>query len=424
LTVTADFVCCRIYAFGLRERGCQKYVTDRSSEVREVFRVMFLYWGRRGFSRFAFDVGRAAVADPDVTATVSVARQNENFDCFRQAGFRLFPVDTFHTNLGALTQLWRISQLRQRLVDCLQHDSIEAVIDLMPHIWSPAMTLAIRRAGIPYLCVIHDAAPHPGDQTGRAKILIDCALRNASHVLTLSKTTAGRLIAMGKAPAGKITALFHPDLSYGARSNPRRRRPGERIRLLFMGRIMRYKGLPLFLDAIDLLRAEGVAVEAGIFGEGRLGRSAGRLAGMGIEVVNRWLNDGEISAVLSRFDALVASHIEASQSGVVAAALGAGLPVVATPVGGLVEQITDGVTGTVARRADARSLADGVKRLFSPDLYHSVCESIIQTKGQRSMARFVRECVRTAADICVSTELRVSRRPVAEECLIKAPGTQ
>jgi hypothetical protein len=83
------------------------------------------------------------------------------------------------------------------------------------------------------------------------------------------------------------------------------------------------------------LRAEGVPVSVGVFGEGALVESAARLDAMGAEVVNRWLTEPEIGTILQRYQALVLSHIEASQSDVAATAFGAGLPVIATPDGPL-----------------------------------------------------------------------------------------
>ncbi len=50
---------------------------------------------------------------------------------------------------------------------------------------------------------------------------------------------------------------------------------------------------------------------------------------------------------------------------VVAAAYGAGLPVVATPVGGLAEQVVDGTTGVLARGStSAADFADAIRRLI------------------------------------------------------------
>lgn len=106
---------------------------------------------------------------------------------------------------------------------------------------------------------------------------------------------------------------------------------------------------------------------------------------------------GNRGIFLPRFHAVVLSHIEASQSGVAAVALGAGLPIIATPVGGIVEQIKDETTGVLANRIDATSLADAAKRLLlDPQLYQAICQNIADQKGDRSVPRFVEELVRHA----------------------------
>jgi glycosyltransferase involved in cell wall biosynthesis len=128
---------------------------------------------------------------------------------------------------------------------------------------------------------------------------------------------------------------------------------------------------------------------------------------MGLELVNRRLSDEEVGDTLLRYDALIASHIEASQSGVVAAALGAGLPCIVTPVGGLVEQIADGETGMIAEEATASALAAAVRRLFfTPNLYSTICSTIALRRDQRSMSRFLAECVRVAAGTIATRQRR------------------
>ena len=57
---------------------------DGHGRVVDPARVMFLYWGRRGLTQFALEVGRAAVADPGLQASLSVSRQNENFAAFNE----------------------------------------------------------------------------------------------------------------------------------------------------------------------------------------------------------------------------------------------------------------------------------------------------------------------------------------------------
>jgi glycosyltransferase involved in cell wall biosynthesis len=362
-------------------------------------RIMFMYWGRRGLSRFVRDLAHATIADPKGGATVSLSRQNEEAMSFGQLGPRLFLIDTFTASHGAITQAWRIPLLRRDLVVQLKKDRTDAVIDLMPHVWSPFVVSAIQGAGVRYICVVHDADDHPGDRSAVVTPFLRRAAYQADHVLTLSHAVGKRLLASGRLRPHRLSTLFHPDLQFAARRIQRQSpAAGTPLRLLFLGRIMTYKGLPLFLDTVDRLRAEGVAVSPGVFGEGPVATHARRMAEMGIEVVNRRLSDEEVGDVLLRHDALIAPHVEASQSGVVAAALGAGLPCVVTPVGGLVEQIADGETGMVADEPTASALSAAVRRLFfTPTLYSTICLTIVLRRDQRSMDRFLAECVRVAA---------------------------
>jgi len=361
----------------------------------EAARVMFVYWGRRGaLPQFALEVARTARANPLIEATISVSRQNEIFPMYEEFGPALFAVDTFSTNAGALFQAPRTALLRRRLYRRLRHDRTQAVIELMPHVWSPLVMPVVRKAGARYCSIIHDADAHPGDGTSWVKPILDWPLRTADLIITLSSAVAERLAGSGRVPRQRLLTMFHPDLSYAMRQVKHPPVPGEPLRLLFLGRIMPYKGLSLFLDSVDVLRDEGIAVEVGVFGEGPLGANSERLRRLGAEVVNRWLSNDEIADAFARYHAVVLSYTEASQSGVAAAAFGAGIPVVATPVGGLAEQVKDGVTGVLALRADALALAEATKRLLlDPELYRATCTNLAETAKHRCMARFVSDIV-------------------------------
>lgn len=358
-------------------------------------RVLFTYWGRRGaLSRFTFELGRTALANSKLATTISISHQNESFARYREFGAALFPIDTFETGLGALTQAWRIPSIRRTITARLIQDRIQAVIELMPHVWSPLVMPIVKNIGVHYTTIIHDADGHPGDLSAWAKRWGDQTLHDANLVLTLSQAVSDRLIATGRVPRSRLRKLFHPDLTYGAFTPHEPPRLGEPLRLLFFGRLMAYKGLSLFLDMIELLRQDGIPVQVGVFGEGALGTTAERLTAIGAEVVNRWIEESEIQTIFSRFHAIVLGHTEASQSGVAAVAFGVGLPVIATPVGGLVEQVKDGITGVLAARADAAALTQAVKRLLlDPIFYRSVCQHIAQSKNERSMTKFVAACL-------------------------------
>src|SRR6185295_13022072 len=242
-----------------------------------------------------------------------VSRQSELFGAFTEFGSSLVAVDTFSSNLGALSSSWRIPIVRRRLYDELAARRIEAVIDLMPHVWSPFVTAVIRGAGALYVPIVHDAIAHPGDGTGWANWLIGRSTAGADLVITLSEAVAQELLSSGRVEEPKLRTLFHPDLSYVPAHPGRGLERGLPKRLLFLGRLMKYKGLSLLLDALEILRNENVSVTLGVFGEGNIDDELPRLHLFGAEVVNRWLASEEIAGVLGRFDAVVLPYLEASQ---------------------------------------------------------------------------------------------------------------
>jgi glycosyltransferase involved in cell wall biosynthesis len=152
-----------------------------------------------------------------------------------------------------------------------------------------------------------------------------------------------------------------------------------------------YKGLPIFVSAVEKIRAKGIPIEIGVFGEGHLGRERRRLEALGATIVNQWIAESEIDEIFARYDALVLSHIEASQSGVASVALGSGVPVVTTPVGGLTEQVIHEVNGLVADSVTADALAAQIFRLATQaGLYDRLSNMISQGLPQQSMRAFLK----------------------------------
>jgi glycosyltransferase involved in cell wall biosynthesis len=268
----------------------------------------------------------------------------------------------------------------------------------MPHVWTPLFGREIRRRGIRYITIIHDALKHPGDRTGRITGWLRSEARFADRVITLSRVVAHQLLELKIADAERTRTLFLPDLRYDSAPIDQKRDFSRPLRLLFFGRILRYKGLPMLLRAIELLRLEGTHIELGIAGTGDLGKESSRLAALGAEVINRWLDDDEVGRLLARYDAMVLPYLEASQSGVAAMAFGACMPIICTPVGGMVEQVVDGQTGILASRATAGALADAIRRLaVDRGLCGKISGYLRQTSPDRSMRRFLHEIVAESA---------------------------
>jgi glycosyltransferase involved in cell wall biosynthesis len=334
-----------------------------------------------------------------------LATTNELYSEFSFMQDDLFAVNTFAPSRRwqSICCIQHVKSLCAGLSERVANDKTRAIVSLMPHVWSPFLVPTIRRAGINLVTLIHDADPHPGDRYRWAHCWLLREAATADQVITLSRAVSHRLIARG-IPEEKISVLFHPDLDYGRFR--RSENSHEPLRVLFLGRILPYKGLTLFVDALDWLRAHRVTVKAGVFGQGKIAASLRmRLSALDAEVENRWLSHQEFAAVLSRYDLVVAAHTEASQSGVIAAAFGAGLPVVTTPVGGLVEQVTHGVTGIVAASASARAIAVAIRTIVeNGGLLERLRHGVRASRAERSIGRFFEE-------VCDIALRRLSPRP-------------
>ncbi len=236
------------------------------------------------------------MAEPTVDALASVSTSNELFEQFAPFQRMLVPVETFRSGLGALTQAWRIPGLRRQIANIMTARRTQAVVTMMPHVWTPLVAPIVRPLGASYAVIVHDARGHPttaqaGCTTGLLRDIV-----YADRVICLSQAVANQLVEDGRVEARKVRVLFHPDIASGHR--PRVRADGP-LRALFFGRIMGYKGLPLFVEAIERLRARGVAVDASVYGEGPLGDAAAGLKRIGATVENRWIGEAEMRASFS-----------------------------------------------------------------------------------------------------------------------------
>jgi len=157
--------------------------------------------------------------------------------------------------------------------------------------------------------------------------------------------------------------------------------PGDRFlpeldgrrRVVFLGRLVRAKGVRLLVQAAGRLRTPHVDVV--LVGDGperpALERLARRL-GVGDRVhVTGFVPHRRVPAVLASADLLVLPSLYEELGTVLIEALQAGLPVVATRVGGIPEAVEHGVTGLLVEPGDARRLAAAIDEVLSnPDLAH------------------------------------------------------
>lgn len=355
--------------------------------------IVFMYLGRRGLGRYTLELARALRSFQAQPATFVLSEQNEMIKGIEANAPHLLKLPTF-AHPASPAAVANFLRAREALLGFLECTRPAAVVNLMPHVWTPLLRPGIQRLGIRFVTTIHDARGHPGDVRGYLTRWINSEAQLADGIVTLSRAVAEKLIAFDAVPRAKIKALFHPDIHYGPLQAKRQRDPRAPLRLLLFGRISKYKGPGLLVQAVELLRAEGIRVHLGVAGAGDIRSELSRLRKLGADVRNRWLADSEIQPLLAEYDAIVLPYIEASQSGVLAAAYGNCMPVIGTPVGALPEQILHERTGLVADAVTPRALANTIRRLAEdPALYEHMSAHLAATRETRSMTRFANAIV-------------------------------
>jgi glycosyltransferase involved in cell wall biosynthesis len=285
------------------------------------------------------------------------------------------------TDLG-MTAQWRLDAL-WRLYRLLRREQPVILHAWMFHANLLARTVG-RLAGVPLIL------------TSRRNVHIGPPVREHLKRLTASWDT--RSIAVcelarqveieraGAAPdnviviCNGIDAGRFPILTPEARTTARRHLgvPADVPVLGAVGRLHPQKGLPDLLSAFQVLKSPRPKAHLLIVGDGECRVDLGRqvqqrhLAGAVTFTGQR----DDVPQLLALMDVFVlASHWEGLPN-VVLEAMAAGLPVVATTVGGTPEVVVDGVTGFLVPPRDPEALADAILRLLrDPDLRRRMGEA-------------------------------------------------
>lgn len=263
-----------------------------------------------------------------------------------------------------------------------------------PSMW--AISHLITRAGARFVFICHNVLPHDGggmlDRT-----LVRAALGRADGWIVHSESDARALVeALGASRTGEgrviLSALPHFDLGDGvpqsagdptparlrsaADTDGIRRRhgvPPDAPLLLFFGFVRPYKGVLTLIDAmpvalrsipdLHLLIAGEFWDESG--GYRRHAEAAGVSARVHFD--DRYIPNEEVGEHFAASDVCVLPYREATQSGIVPQAMAAGLPVIATDVGGLPDVVDDGGNGLLVAPADPEALAAAIIRYFTEE---------------------------------------------------------
>ena len=297
-------------------------------------------------------------------------------------------------NVSAAKRLWRVLLYYARLL----HYAATARPQVFHILWNSkfelfdrtALMLYYRLLGKKIVLTAHNVNAAKRDSTDSLlnRLTLRMQYRLADHIFVHTDKMKRELADDFGVREAAVTVIRHPvnnsvpntDLTPADAKLRLGLRKDEKA-ILFFGSIRPYKGLEYLVSAFQLLDSHAdyrliIAGEPKKDAEDYLNdilQQASRDCDGG-RIIRRleFIPDGDTELYFKAADVLVLPYADIFQSGVLFLAYSFGLPVVATDVGSLKENIVEGETGFVCQPRDAMHLATTIEAYFNSDLYKTL----------------------------------------------------
>ena len=235
-------------------------------------------------------------------------------------------------------------------------------------LWGALTSLRLSKEKI--VSAIHDPESHAGEKNMIIDVIFEKCIKHSYKCVVFSQKFVDDVCKLYDLKKENIIVLKLGGYSYynefeKSCSDEKQEKPFNRI--MFFGRISKYKGVIYLLKAFDSIKEKMPDLKLRIVGNGILTDEESTLIkklGNKIELYNRWIKDEEVSGFFKDVDFVVLPYIEATQSGIVMLSYANKKAVLATNVGALDEQIIQNETGILVDKCNVKSLADGIVDLY------------------------------------------------------------
>ncbi|NLY53591.1 MAG: glycosyltransferase family 4 protein [Firmicutes bacterium] len=260
---------------------------------------------------------------------------------------------------------------------------------------SLAARLVAKHKGYPVVLTRHTLGPDlpPGGYKGWQRWLHRWVAVNLSDaVIAVSEACRQRLLAEG-VPESCVRLIYHgidPTPYLSATRAGWRQRLGltatEPV-LITVARLAPVKGLKFALEAAAILQRDNIPFTWLFVGQGsELSSLQEQTAALGLGQQVRWLGyQTDIPGLMAAADIKILPSLQEALGLVILEAMAAGLPIVASNVGGIPELVQDGQSGILVPPGTSIALASAIKQLLADQ---SRASSMGLVGRQRVLAQF------------------------------------
>lgn len=229
-----------------------------------------------------------------------------------------------------------------------------------PVILSMLQTLGHRTRSL-ILC--HNVVSH---ESGHAdKLLTRAVFRRADRIIVHTEALAVQARSLTTTPVAVAVMPAH----FPGRPTAAKHTGAPRRHLLFFGLVRRYKGVDVLIRALANVPDVTLTVAGEMWGKQQLQLTEliERLdLGSRVELRPGYVAAQDIGGLFQAADALVMPYRSGTASQNAELAFAHGVPVIATTVGSMPDQIQDGFDGLLCRPEDSTDLAQAIQKLYIP----------------------------------------------------------
>lgn len=231
------------------------------------------------------------------------------------------------------------------------------------HIWAEDIAAQVSAKKLVTLC--HDPIMHSGESWIK-HLLYKRHIKNSDDVVVLTRSFIPVVCCNYGFEMDHVHYMPHGLMKLYKEKQDKNMHSlydAANVNFVFFGRIQKYKGVGILIEAYERVKKEYANITLTIAGKGKLEDLELKSDfSKGIRIVNEYIPDEKVGCYFDGPNVVtVLPYLDATQSGVIPIAIEYGTPIIASDTGGLKEQMLDGKFGIFVKVGDAGDLAEKMK---------------------------------------------------------------
>lgn len=334
-------------------------------------RLSILFLGRNGAGpKYSFEMTNALLqSKSNIEFQVIIPNNIDNLEDWevlekKYGNIRIHYVNTYS---GLFSFLWAMFNIFNyvKIASTIKDFNPNWIYMPMGSLLNPGIFFFLQKYKKIY--TLHDPILHEGEQSWFVETIRKIEIRNSNKIILLNNYFKEKTSQQYMIPEDNILVIPHAAF---LRETEPKYFDNYQYKMLFLGRIEKYKGIELLLDTFKIIRKSIPNLQLTIAGKGNIEPYSDKINenssnGGDLKIISKWLTEYDIEKLLDETDFVILPYIDASQSGVIPVAFGNGRTVLATNVGALSEQIPEGL-GFLAE-PNVASITEKINEIYKMD---------------------------------------------------------